>query len=129
MIFVSVFILILIALSVFVGFAVVFIYLPRWLAHRFSLTPTRKMTAWFALVGFLIPVVFEAKYAMTHTEILSESMWLWPSSLALMGFDRSATSGEVIIGFTITHLSNIGLYAFIGYLLGVIRNSLRGRNA
>jgi hypothetical protein len=128
MIFVSVLILTLIALSVFAGFAVVFIYLPRWLAHRFSLTPTRKMTAWFALVGFLIPVI-EAKYAVTHTEILSQSMWLWPSSLALMGFDRSATSVEVIVGFTITHLSNIGLYASIGYLLGVIRNSFRGRTA
>ena len=70
------------------------------------------MAARFALMGLLIPVIFEVKYAVTGTEILSQSIYVWPASLGLAGLDRSATTQENIVGFiAIATLSNVGLYA------------------
>jgi len=111
------------------GFAVIFVYLPRHLRSRLPLTPMQRTIGWFALVGFLVPVVFEAKYAVTRTEILSLSVWVWPSSLMLMAVgDRSATAAEVVAGFTITHLSNVGLYAFVGWVFGWVRGKTRAKS-
>ena len=111
-------------LSVIAGFAIVFVLLPHWLIRRYRLTPTRKMVAGFALAGLLIPLVFEAKYELTGTEILSQSVWLWPSSWGLMGLDRYSTTSEIIVGFGLATLSNIGLYAIVGWVAGVTRNRL-----
>jgi hypothetical protein len=115
-------------LSVVAGF-LIFMLVPYWLLRRQRLTPARKIVVGFALIGLLIPLAFEAKYEMTHTEILSQSVWLWPASLGLMALDPYATTSEIVMGFGITTLSNVGLYALIGWIVSLIRSGSVTRRA
>jgi hypothetical protein len=98
------------------GIAVVFVYFPCWLLKRYSPSHAAKVAGKFAMVGFLIPVFFAIKYAFTRAEILSLSIYVWPTSLSMMGLDRSAKTWEVIVGFVLAGLSNVGVYAFAGIL-------------
>src|SRR4029077_12804320 len=88
-------------LSVVAG-SLIFMLVPYLVIRRQRLTPARKIVIGFALIGLLIPLAFEAKYEMTHTEILSQSVWLWPASLGLMALDPYATTSEIVMGFGIT---------------------------
>ncbi len=114
------------ALSVIGGFTIAFVLTPYWLFRGRPLTPMQKMVARFALIGLLIPLLFAVRYAVTRTEILSLSIWVWPSSLGMMGLDGFATTGDVVIGFAVTGLSNVGVYAFIGWIVAMIRYRPQG---
>jgi hypothetical protein len=116
-------------LSVVAGIFVIFALIPYWLLDRPKLTTARKTIIGFALLGLLIPLVFEAKYELTRTEILSQSMWLWPSSLGLMAVDRCTTTSQVVLLFGMTGLSNVGLYSFIGWIVSTIRGGRRAGRA
>ena len=103
-------------LTLALGIAVVFVYFPCWLLNRYSPSPAAKVAGKFAMVGLLIPVFFAIKYSFTRTEILSLSIYVWPTSLSMMGLDRSAKTWEVVVGFLLSGLSNVGVYAFAGIL-------------
>jgi|HubBroStandDraft_6_1064221.scaffolds.fasta_scaffold1131146_2 hypothetical protein len=108
------------------GVAVVFVYFPRWLFNRYSPSPTAKVAGKFALVGFLIPVLFAIKYALTRTEILSLSIFVWPTSLSMMALDSYAKTWEVVVGFLLAGLSNVGVYAFVGILFSRLLRKFGG---
>jgi len=119
-------------LSVLSGFAIVFIYFPIWLVRRYTLTRVRKAVAWFSLAGLLACLVFVVKYALTRTEIVSQSIWVWPASIGLGALDPpgSATTPELLLIYGLTILSNVGLYGWIGLLVGSVgsRKGLSGRH-
>ena len=115
-------------LSVITGFVVVFILVPHWAFRRYALTTRRKVAARFALAGLLVSLVFVAEYAVTRTEIVSRSMWVWPASLGLAALDppgsaTTATAAMMIWGLAI--LSNIGLYSWLGLLVGWVWNTAK----
>ncbi len=69
------------------GFAITFVYFPRWLMRRYTLTTERRIVAYFALAGLLVSVVFTCKYVMTRTEMITEAVFLWPTAMILMDLD------------------------------------------
>jgi hypothetical protein len=107
-------------LSVLTGLAVVFWIIPRWVFRGQIPTPRNRTAVWFAIAGFLVSCVFVTKYALTRTEIVSMSMWVWPASIGLAALDPpgSATIGEALLIYGIAILSNIGLYSWLGLLVG-----------
>ncbi len=111
-------------LSVITGFAIVAILFPYWLFRPYTLTPRRKAIALFALIGLLVSLAFVGKYALTRTEIVSLSMWVWPASLGLGALDPpgSATVGQVVLITSLAMLSNVGLYAWVGWFVGSFLN-------
>jgi hypothetical protein len=111
-------------LLVATGFAVILVYVPRWLMHRDELTPKRKMVAYFALSGLLVSILFTCKYLVTHTEMITEAVFLWPTALILMDLDGHASTSAVIANFGGAILSNVGLYAWLGVLAARIRKTL-----
>jgi hypothetical protein len=82
-------------LSIMTGFVSISILVPRWLVHRRSLTKRSRMAAGFAFVGRLIPLAFLAEYAVTQTEIVSSSPWVWPASLGLAALDPPGSASAV----------------------------------
>ncbi len=103
------------------GFAIVFVYFPRWLMHRYELNAKRKTVAYFALAGFLVSIVFTGKYLATRTEMISEAVFLWPTALILMDLDGHPSTSAVIANFGFAILSNVGLYGWLGMFAAWIR--------
>ncbi len=111
------------------GFAIVFIYFPRWLMHRYELNPKKKLVAGFALAGLLISVAFTCKYLVTRTEMVTEALFVWPTALILMDLDGHPSASAVVANFGGAILSNVGLYAWLGLIVARIRESFRKKNA
>jgi hypothetical protein len=106
------------------GFAIVFVYFPHWLMHRYELTARRKMVGYFALAGLLVSLVFTGKYLVTRTEMISEAMFLWPTALILMDLDGRPSTSAIIANFSLAIMSNVGLYAWLGMLAAGIRKKV-----
>jgi len=115
-------------LSILTGFAIVFIFLPRWIIRRYHLSTRRKIAAGFALAGMLISFAFVAEYAVTRTEIVSRSVWVWPASIGLGALDPpgSASTVTVFLIWSLTILSNVGLYGWLGLLVGSVWGAAKG---
>ena len=103
------------------GFAIAFVYFPRWLMHRYELTPPRKTVGYFALCGLLVSIAFTCKYLVTRTEMITEAVLLWPTALILMDLDGHPSTSALIANFAVAILSNVGLYAWLGVLTVRIR--------
>jgi hypothetical protein len=106
------------------GFAIIFFYFPRWLMHRYELTPRRKIVAYFALGGLLVPIVFTCRYLVTRTEMVTDAIFLWPTALILTDLDGHPSTSAVVANFGCAILSNVGLYAWLGVLTARIRETL-----
>jgi hypothetical protein len=105
------------------GFAVIFVYFPRWLMHRCELTVKRRTVAYFALAGLLVCVFFTCKYLVTRTEMVSGALFLWPTALILMDLDGHPSVLAVVANFGLAILGNVGLYAWLGVLVARIRKN------
>ena len=111
------------------GFAVVFVYLPRWMMRRYELTARRKMIAYFALAGLLVSITFTCKYAVTRTEMVTDALFLWPTALILMDLDGHPSLSAILANFGLAILSNVGLYAWLGVLVARIRSRFYQKNS
>src|SRR5208283_2538361 len=121
-----------IILSMLSGFAITFVYFPVWLVQRYPLNGVRKAVAWFSFAGLLACLVFVVKYAVTRTEIVSQSIWVWPASTGLAALDPpgTATIPQALVIYGMTILSNVGLYGWMGLGVGLIaggRKDIAGR--
>ena len=113
------------------GFAIVFVYFPRWLMHRHELDAQRKMIAYFALAGLLVSIAFTCKGLVTHEEMVTDAVFLWPTAIILMDLDGHAAHASIsalLANFGLAILSNVGLYAWVGALAAWIRNHLNKNN-
>ena len=68
------------------------------------------------------------KYAVTGTEIISQSIWVWPASFLLAALDPpgSATLRQALMIYGVTILSNVGLYGSIGLAVGSVAGVRKG---
>jgi hypothetical protein len=110
------------------GFAVVFVYFPRWLMHRYELTARTRMIAYFAVVGLLVPVAFTCKYLATRTEIVTDAVYLWPTALILMDLDGHPSLPAIVGNFALAILTNVGLYVWLGIFAAWIRRGFHKTN-
>jgi hypothetical protein len=110
------------------GFAIVFVYFPRWMMHRYKVNGVRKMTAYFALAGLLVSIAFTCGYFLTHSEMVTEALLLWPTALILMDMDGHASISATIANFGLAILSNVGLYAWLGAVVAWMRNHFHKHN-
>jgi hypothetical protein len=110
------------------GLAIVFIYFPRWLVHRYELTTERKTIAYFAFAGLLVPTIFTCKYLVTHTEMITDALFLWPTALILMDLTGHPSVVAIVANFAFAILSNVGLYAWVGVFVAWIRRKYRKNN-
>jgi hypothetical protein len=109
-----------VVLSIVTGFAMV-ILVPFWFFRRNSLTAFRKTVVPFALAGLLVPLVVIACIVTKHAEMVSASvLWVWPGIVASATVPRSATSAARGLMFGIGMLSNVGLYSWLGLVVGSI---------
>lgn len=107
-------------LSVVTGLFFVLILVPYWLMRGYKLSIVQKMTARFAIAGLVIPLFFLGEYAITRSEIVSQSMWLWPASFGLAALDRSATFANWVVVCGISIMSNVGVYCWLGLAIGSV---------
>jgi hypothetical protein len=115
-------------LSIVGGVAIAFVLFPIWLVRRYPLSRVRKAVAWFSLAGFLVCIAFVTKYAVTGTEIISQSIWVWPASALLVALDPQglATIPQALMIYGVTILSNVGLYGSIGLAVGSVAGVRKG---
>jgi len=115
-------------LSLFSGVAIAFVFFPVWLVRRYPLNRVRKTVAWFSLTGLLVCVVFVMKYAVTGTENIAQSIWVWPASFILVALDPpgSITIPQAAMIYGVTILSNVGLYGSIGLAVGSVAGVRKG---
>jgi hypothetical protein len=118
-----------VVLSILTGFVIIFILVPRWLFRPSTLNPVRKMIATFALAGLLVPLVVIACIVTKHPEIVSASvLWVWPGIVVQGALPRSATVSAKALIFGISSLSNVGLYSWLGMLVGWIWKAAKKMN-
>jgi hypothetical protein len=110
------------------GFAIIFIYFPRWLMGSYGLTAGRKMTAYFALAGLFVSGAFTCKYAISRTEMVTDALIFWPTAMILMDLDGHASTAATIANFAVAILTNVGLYGWMGVLAARVRRGLRKNN-
>jgi hypothetical protein len=117
-------------LSLLGGVAIAFVFFPIWLVRRYPLNRVRKTVAWFSLTGLLVCVAFVTKFAVTGSDIISQSVWVWPASIILVAFDPpgSATIPPALVIYGLTMLSNVGLYGSIGLAVGSISGVRKERS-
>jgi len=115
-----------VVLAILTGFAMVFILVPLWLFRPRALTALRKVVMAFALAGLFVPLVVLVCLATKHADIFSSSvLWVWPGIVATATLPRSATSGARALMFGIGALSNVGLYSWLGLLVGSIWKAVK----
>jgi hypothetical protein len=115
-------------LSIVTGFAMVFILIPFWLFRPSSLTARRKVISAFALAGTMAPLVVIACLLTKHPEIISGSVLaVWPGIVGLAALPRSATDAAKVLIFVICILSNVGLYSWLGMLVGSMWKATKRR--
>lgn len=108
-----------VVLSIVSGFVMIFILVPLWLFRPGTLTAPWKMVAAFALAGLLVPLAVIACIATKHPEIVpAQVLWVWPGIVGLGSLPRSATGAAKALIFGISSLSNVGLYSWLGLLVG-----------
>jgi len=117
-------------LSLLGGVAIAFVLFPIWLVRRYPLSRVRKTVAWFSLTGLLVCLAFVMKYAVTGTETISQSIWVWPASTILVALDPpgSATIPQALMIYGVTILSNVGLYGSIGLAVGSASGVRKGHS-
>jgi hypothetical protein len=115
-------------LSLLGGVAIAFVFFPIWLVRRYPLNRVRKTVAWFSLTGLLVCVAFLMKYAVTGTDVSSQSIWVWPASFLLVALDPpdTATIPQALMLCGVTILSNVGLYGSIGLAVGSVAGVRKG---
>jgi hypothetical protein len=115
-----------VVLAILTGFAMVFILVPLWLFRPRTLTTLRKVVMAFAFAGLFVPLVFLACLVTKHTDIFSASvLWVWPGIVAPSTLPHSATSGARAVMFGIGAISNVGLYSWLGLLVGSIWKAVK----
>jgi hypothetical protein len=109
------------------GFAIVFVYFPRWLVHHYELTAKRKMVAYFALAGFC-PCCFYVHISPDAYKHDWRSRFPVADCTDLDGLDGHASVSAVIANFALAILSNVGLYAWMGLLAAWIRKNFSNKS-
>ena len=99
----------------------------------YAFRPTlRKSRVWtllvaFGVLGLLVPVVFIVVGWVWNVGAgtLSLVEWLWPTSIMLMAGERGDPLSAALIVFGSAILGNVGLYGFVGLIVGRIWKWMR----
>jgi hypothetical protein len=79
----------------------------------------------FGILGLLVPSVFTAIAFVRNDDSASSAGWLWPTSIMLMAGERGDPLIASVVVFGMATLANVGVYGFVGLIVGTIWNWVR----
>src|SRR5258708_38107663 len=106
----------LIILSFLLGLGTLFLMLVYAFRRKLRRSRVCTLVAIFGTFGLVIPFIFSAVAVNDHSS--PSAGLLWPTSLMLMAVEDDGSVLTNLFVFGMAILSNVGLYGFVGLIVG-----------
>ena len=79
----------------------------------------------FGFLGLFVASVSTIVGLVRNGDSALAAGWLWPTSIMLMAGERGDPISAMLVVFGMAILGNVGVYGFVGLIVGQIWNSMR----